>query len=131
MKVKKTDIVRFSFKELGIAMREARQNEGWSQEEVAEKIGITQKYYQRLETNADNQHPGLQIFYDLVHLFHLSVDEFFFSNQRNAVSSKRRRLDSLLDQMDELELTTMESNATALLRLRHEREKALQITPKK
>jgi len=47
------------------------------------------------------------------------------------MSSKRRRLDSLLDQMDELELTTMESNATALLRLRHEREKALQITPKK
>lgn len=114
---------RFSYKPLADAMRDARTNEGWSQEQAAEKLGVSQKYYQRIEANMENIHPSLQLLYDLVHLFHISVDEYFFKKRKTTVSSKRRRLDSLIDQMDEAELAYMESNASALLRLRQERKK--------
>lgn len=123
MKKEKPAKKRFVYKPIATAMRNARLSEGWTQEATAEKLGIAQKYYQRIEANTENEHPSLQLFYDIVHLFQISVDEFFFAKRKHIKSSKRRRLDSLLDLMDEPELTVMESNATALLRLRQEQEK--------
>lgn len=97
-------------------MRTARLSEGWTQEEAAEKLSVEQPYYQRLERYG--QHPGLQLFYKITRLFQISVDEYFFPNTKPAKTSGRRRLDTLLDKLEDKELQVLESTARALLRAR-------------
>lgn len=113
---------KFNFQPLATAMRNARVSEGWTQDKAAEKLGVQQKYYQRIETSSTDHHPSLDLFYKAVRLFHISVDEYFLTSRKPAISTDRRRLDALLDTMDEDELSFMESNARALLRLREARE---------
>ncbi len=47
----------FDFRPFGKAMRNARKDEGWTQGEAAERLGIEQPYYQRLEAGY-GQKPG-------------------------------------------------------------------------
>lgn len=106
------------FKPIGRAMREARLCEGWTQEEAAEKLGIEQPYYQRLETTG--QYPSVELLYKIARLFQLSVDECFFPDLRPARSGRRRRLDAMLDRLEENELLVVESTIKGLLRMREE-----------
>ena len=45
------------------------------------------------------QQPSLQVFYDLVTRFGISVDQFFFPDTATDESTQRRQLDALLDNM--------------------------------
>lgn len=119
---KKQPQPRFDFQPLATAMRDARKSEGWTQDQAAEKLGVQQKYYQRIETSDTSHHPSLDLFYKAVRLFHISVDQYFFPNRKPVISTARRRLNALLDTMDEHELSFMESNARALLHLREARK---------
>lgn len=109
------------FRLIGRAMREARLCEGWTQDEVAEKLGIEQPYYQRLESS--RRYLSVELFYKMVQLFHLSVDEFFFPDIKSVKSVQRRRLDALLGRLEEDELLVVESTIKGLLRMREERKK--------
>lgn len=113
---KKLNEDKFDFHPIGSAMRTARLSEGWTQEEAAEKLSVEQPYYQRLERYG--QHPGLQLFYKITRLFQISVDEYFFPNTKPTKTSGRRRLDTLLDKLEDKELQVLESTARALLRAR-------------
>ena len=84
---------KLDFKPIGRAMREARLCEGWTQEEAAEKLGIEQPYYQRLERSG--QYPSIEVFYKIVRLFQLSVDELFFPNIKPAKSGRRKRPEAM------------------------------------
>ncbi|MCI8816003.1 MAG: helix-turn-helix transcriptional regulator [Angelakisella sp.] len=109
------------FKPIGRAMREARLCEGWTQEEAAEKLGIEQPYYQRLETTG--QYPSVELLYKIVRLFQLSVDEFFFPNVTPVKSGRRKRLDSMLDRLNDNELLVVESTIKGLLRMKEDPDK--------
>ena len=104
------------FRPIGKAMREARLNEKWTQEEAAEKLGIEQPYYQRIERYG--QHPGINLFYKIVQLFQISVDEYFFPHVKPTKSTSRRRLETLLDKLEDSELPVVESTVKGLLRMR-------------
>ena len=110
----------FDFRPFGKAMRLARNDEGWTQDEVAEKLGIEQPYYQRLEAGY-GQRPALPLFYRIVRLYQISVDEYFFPNITPAKSTRWRRLDTLLDKLEDDELTILEGVAKLLLRRRKEK----------
>ena len=45
------------------------------------------------------QQPSLQIFFELMLRYNISVDQFLFTNNEAEKSTKRRQLDSLLDDM--------------------------------
>ena len=107
----------FDFHSFSMAMRRARNDEGWTQNEAAEMLGIEQPYYQRLEAG-HGQRPALPLFYRIVRLYQISVDEHFFPNIAPSVSTQRRRLDTLLDKMDEDELAILEGIAKLLLKER-------------
>lgn len=81
MRKRNTSGEKPDFISIGKAMREAQLCEEWTQEEAAEKLGIEQPYYQ---------------------LFQLSVDECFFPDAQPARSRRRRRLDALLDRLEEV-----------------------------
>ncbi len=74
--------------------------------------------YQRLERNG--QYPSIEVFYKIVRLFQLSVDECFFPDMRPARSGRRRRLDAMLDRLSDADLLVIESTIKGLMRMKEE-----------
>jgi len=105
---------QLDFSPIGKAMREARRSEGWTQAQVAEKLGIERAYYQRIETC--KQTPSLDLFCDIVRLFQLSADEFIFPNIKPTRSGHRMRLDAMLDRLNDNDLFVIEGSVKGLLR---------------
>ena len=63
------------------------------------KTHISPRYLDNIETKG--QHPSLQIFYELVARYNISVDQFFFPDNEAEKSTQRRQLDKILDNMSE------------------------------
>ena len=64
------------------------------------ELNIAPRYLVAIEN--DGQHPSLQVLYDLVNLFELSVDQYFHPDKKPEKSTQRRQLEALLDELDEL-----------------------------
>ena len=79
----------------------------------------------RYLANIENkgQHPSLQIFFELVTRYHISVDQLLFEDTTESKSTARRQLDPLLDGMTETELKIVIATAQAILDARAEEEK--------
>ena len=91
----KREVARFDFKAFGQAIKEARKVKGLSRNELADQMNIAPRYIASIENSG--QHPSLQIFYELVTLLDVSVDQFFFPKKEAEKSTQRRQLDSLLN----------------------------------
>ena len=61
----------------------------------------------------DGQHPRLNTFYQLVTMFDISVDQYFYPSQ-NADSECRKRIDAMLGSLDERELKIVEATIQAM-----------------
>lgn len=61
-------------------------------------------------------HNSLQVFYDLVSLLNVSVDEFFLPASGLSKSTRRRQLDKQLDTFDDKDLIIIESVADGILK---------------
>ena len=72
----------------------------------------------RYLTNIENkgQHPSLQVFYDLVSLPEVSVDEFFLLVSDLVKSTRRRQLEKQLDNLSDKDLIIMESVADGIIK---------------
>ena len=72
----------------------------------------------RYLTNIENkgQHPSLQVFYDLVSLLNISVDEFFLPASDLAKSTRRIQLERQLDNLSDKDLVIMESVADGIIK---------------
>lgn len=70
-----------------------------------------------LLTNIENkgQHPSLQVFYDLVSLLNVSVDEFFLPASDLAKTTRRRQLEKQLDVLSDKELVIVESVTNGII----------------
>ena len=60
----------------------------------------------------DGQHPSLNTFYQMVTMFGISVDQYFYPSQ-NSGSECRMRMDALLNALDEKELRIIEATLQA------------------
>ena len=61
----------------------------------------------------DGQHPSLNTFYQMVTMFDISVDQYFYPTQ-NSSSSCRKRIDTMLNSLDEKNLQVVEAIIHAL-----------------
>ena len=50
------------------------------------------------------QHPSLQIFFELMSRYHISVDQFLFGDTADGKSTARRQLDALADKLTDREI---------------------------
>ena len=112
------DEIRFDFHGLGLAIKQAREERGWTQAYVAELVGKTDRTIMNIENKG--QQPSLQIFYELVTLLDVSVDQFFFPNKETDKSTQRRQLETLLDSMDNKDLTVITATAKAIQEVKNE-----------
>lgn len=89
---------RFDFHGLGLALKQAREEKGWTQAYVAELVGKTDRTIMNIENKG--QHPSFNLFFKLVTLFEISVDQFFYTEGQRGENSCRKHIDVLLAYLD-------------------------------
>ena len=87
---------KYDFKAFGLAIKEARKKRGLTREQVGALIEIDPRYLTNIENKG--QHPSLQIFFELMLRYNISVDQFLME-QPTGKNTQRRQLDALLDDM--------------------------------
>ena len=83
---------------------------------VAELVGKTDRTIMNIENKG--QHPSFNLFFKLVTLFDISVDQFFYTEGQRGENSCRKNIDVLLSLMNEKELVVMEAIAEGLKKAR-------------
>ena len=116
----KQEKIKYDFKAFGQAIKEARKAKGISRNQLADQMNSAPRYIASIENSG--QHPSLQIFYELVTLLDVSVDQFFFPKKELEKSTQRRQLDSLLDNMDNKDLTIITATAKGIQEARETEE---------
>ena len=107
---------KYDFKAIGQAIKAARENKGWTREQVAEMVDLAPRYIMSIENKG--QHPSFQVFYELITLFDVSVDQYVFPDKPVNRSTRRRQLDSLLDSLDEKELIVIEATTQGIMKMK-------------
>lgn len=110
MSKRQTQLHDFSI--FGQAIKAARTDRGESRKKVSDEMNISPRYLANIENKG--QQPSLQIFYELVTRYHISVDQFFFSDNTAEKSTQRRQLDALLDSLSEGSLRVIMAAAREL-----------------
>ena len=89
----KRPVPLYDFAAFGQAIKAARTARKESLKDVSDAMNISPRYLTNIENKG--QQPSLQIFYELVTRYNISVDQFFFPNRDAEKSTQRRQLDAL------------------------------------
>ena len=111
---------KYDFRAFGLAIKKARMKKGLTREQVGTMIEIDPRYLTNIENKG--QHPSLQIFYELVARYNISVDQFFFPNNEAEKSTQRRQLDTLLDNMSDAGLRIVAATAKEVVEVESEKD---------
>ena len=95
----KRPVPLYDFAAFGQAIKAARTARKESRKDVSDAMNISPRYLTNIENKG--QQPSLQIFYELVTRYNISVDQFFFPDKNAEKSTQRRQLDTLLDSMSD------------------------------
>jgi len=63
----------------GKKLRELRKLEGWTQEQVAKKLGVTKQTYSHYEN--ENRKPSLDMIKELAAIYQVNIDDIFAEDQ--------------------------------------------------
>ena len=116
----KRPVPLYVFKAFGHAIKAARMERKESRKDVCDAMNLSPRYLANIENKG--QQPSLQIFYELVTRYSISVDQFFFPNKDAEKNTQRRQLDTLLDGMsnDGLEIVTATAQKVVEVEKKHE-----------
>jgi putative transcriptional regulator len=70
-------------------LREMRAERGWSQGELAERLGVSRQTVNALETGKYD--PSLPLAFKIAALFQMPIEELFFPNGRGAPAARTLR----------------------------------------
>lgn len=107
---------RFDFHGLGLALKRAREEKGWTQAYVAELVDRDSRTIMNIENKG--QYPSFNLFVKLITMFDISVDQFIHTDGGEQTSPCRKHIDVLLNSMNEKELVVMEATAEGLKKAR-------------
>ena len=110
MKIER-DERRFDFHDIGLAIKRAREASGMTQEQLAYIVDRAPRTIMYNEN--DGQHPSLNTFYQMVKMFDISVDQYFYPS-KNKGSECRKRIDAMLNALNEKELKIVEATIQAM-----------------
>ena len=96
MNMAKRPVPRYDFKAFGAAIKSARLERKESRKKVCDEMYLSPRYLANIENKG--QHPSLQIFFELMLRYNISVDQFLLA-QPTGKNTQRRQLDALLDGM--------------------------------
>ena len=122
----KRPVPLYDFKAFGQAIKAARTSRGESRKDVSDAMNISPRYLANIENNG--QHPSLQVFYELITRYSISVDQFFFPNKDADKSTQRRQLDALLDGMSDTGIRIVTATAKEIAEVENEDKLAVRKT---
>ena len=96
MNMAKRPVPRYNFKAFGAAIKAARLERKESRKKVCDEMYLSPRYLANIENKG--QHPSLQIFFELMLRYNISVDQFLLERPTGK-NTQRRQLDALLDGM--------------------------------
>ena len=94
----KRPVPRYDFKAFGAAIKTARTERKESRKKVCDEMYLSPRYLANIENKG--QHPSLQIFFELMLHYNISVDQLLFEAPTGR-STQRRQLDAMLDGMSD------------------------------
>ena len=86
MKIER-DERRFDFHDIGLAIKRAREASGMTQEQLAYIVDRAPRTIMYNEN--DGQHPSLNTFYQMVTMFDISVDQYFYMKQKITMKTSK------------------------------------------
>ena len=110
----------FDFTPIGLAIKKARTAQGMTREQLARIVDYDPRHLQAIEN--EGQYPSLELFIQLVTMFGVSVDEYIHTDKKAEKSSVRRRVDTLLDGLDDRELSVIEATINGLCKAKEPEE---------
>ena len=114
----KRPVPLYDFKAFGQAIKAARTERKESCKNLWDAINISPRYLANIENKG--QQPSLQIFYELVTRYNISVDQFFFPDKNAEKSTQRRQLDTLLDGISDKGLRIVTATAKEVAEVENE-----------
>ena len=96
---------RLDFHALGREIKRKREAKGWTQEYLAQLVDRTPRSIMYFENRG--QHPSLNTFYQMVTMFDISVDQFFYPDM-GADDACKKRINIMLSSMNKKELELVE-----------------------
>lgn len=110
----------FDFTPIGQAIKKAREAKGMTREQLSGIIGYAPRHIQAIEN--EGQYPSIELFIQLITMFDVSVDEYIHTGKKAEKSSVRRRVDAMLDRLDDKELSVIEATITGLCKAKEPEE---------
>lgn len=95
----------------GDFFRNARLELHLTQDQFAEKVGISLSYYKDIERNLAL--PSLKVFFQIVTVLNLSIDNIIYKNQN--FSKKYKELQVMLTHCNEKQLSVLIETSKALI----------------
>ena len=113
----KRPVPRYDFKAFGAAIKAARTDRKESRKKVCDEMFISPRYLANIENKG--QHPSLQIFFELMLRYNISVDQFLLDKPAGK-DTKRRQLDALLDGMSDKGIRIVTATAKEIAEVENE-----------
>ena len=117
MNMAKRPVPRYDFKAFGAAIKAARTGRKESRKKVCDEMYLSPRYLANIENKG--QHPSLQIFFELMLRYNISVDQFLLE-QPIGKNTQRRQLEALLDGMSEKGLQIVAATAKEIAEIERE-----------
>ena len=115
----KRPVPRYDFKAFGAAIKAAREGCKESRKKVGDEMFISPRYLANIENKG--QHPSLQIFFELMLRYNISVDQFLLETPPEK-NTQRRQLDALLDGMSDTGIRIVTATAKEISEVEKEGE---------
>ena len=109
---KRNNDFNFDFMPIGQAIKKARTAKGMTREQLARIVDYDPRHLQAIEN--EGQYPSMELFIQLVTMFDISVDQYIFPDKKSDKSTLRRQIDTLLDTLDDKELSVIEATIKGL-----------------
>lgn len=106
----------FDFMPIGQAIKKARIAAGMTREQLAEIVCKAPRHIQAIEN--EGQFPSVELLFQLVTMFDISLDQYIFPEKHDSKSTARRNVDATLDKLSDRELEYIEAMAKGLMTLK-------------
>ena len=117
---KTKDTHTFDFKPLGLAIREAREGAGLFRNDLSDKVFYGERHIADIENIGS--HPSFQLFHDLVTMFNISVDEYFYPAEKVEKSTVHRQIETSLDLLSDNELKIIQGTIDGIVNNRESKK---------
>lgn len=111
---------KIDFSPYGAAIKAARTGQKESRNKVGDEMYLSPRYLANIENKG--QHPSLQIFFELMSRYHISVDQLLFGDTADGKSTARWQLDILADELTDREIGIIIATVQAVLGAREKGE---------